>query len=273
MKQIVVATDFSNGARNGMEYAVELAKILKMEICAIHAISPTEGIDNSIYKAIFIDDYYNKKRQALVNWADNFRNDGQNNDVKITTACEMGSLSHVLTKYIESNDVELLVIGSMDATGIEGLFGSNASTMVIKTKIPTLVIPLGTKFSKVPVITLATDFSAHLSQVDINALNDLLHAFSIDKFQVLNILETAEWKVNEAGENAMKAHIKSATPDFKYVHDDNPADGIVHFILASNTDILCVVKRHHKLVYRIFNKSTVSLVMNKSINAVLILHE
>jgi hypothetical protein len=56
MKQILVATDFSNSAANAMDYAMELAKILDMEVCAIHAIMPTEGVDNNMYNAFFIKD-------------------------------------------------------------------------------------------------------------------------------------------------------------------------------------------------------------------------
>jgi len=273
MKQILVATDFSNCAGNAMEYAVELAGILKTELCVIHAIAPTEGIDNSIYKAIFIEDYYNNKRQALAAWAAGFTSKAPYNEITLSTVCEVGSLSSVLTKYIESHEVELLVMGSMGATGIAGLFGSNVSVMVEKTKTPTLVIPLETKFSGNPAITIATDFSSTLSAEDVTALNELISAFNAETVTVLNIIETPNWKANEPGENAMKELIKNTTIDFKYIHEDSPKEGIMNFILTSNTDILCVVKRHHNLVYRIFNRSTVNQVMNKSIKAILVLHE
>jgi nucleotide-binding universal stress UspA family protein len=274
MKQILVATDFSNCASNAMEYAVELAKILKIDLCAIHAIHPTEGIDNSVYNAIFIEDYYNNKREFLTSWAANFVSKEGYEGVKITTACEKGQLGNVLTKYIDSNSVEILVMGSMGATGISGLFGSNASMIVEKTKTPTLVIPLETKFSNSPVITLATDFSSKLSPEDVTALNDLIDAFKSDRLNVLNILETPEeLKTNEAGENSLKQLIKNASLEFKYIHEDNPREGIMNFIQGNNTDILCVVKHHHNLVYRIFNRSTVTQVMNKSVKAILVLHE
>lgn len=273
MKQIVVATDFSNCASNAMEYAVELAKILNIELCAIHAIHPTEGIDNNVYRAIFIEDYYNNKRHALTNWANSFISRDGYGDIKVTTACEVGSLSAVLTKHIEANDVELLVMGTMGATGISGLFGSNASMMVSKTKTPTLVIPLETKFSVNPAITLATDFESDLSSTDVNALNELIRAFSSEKITVLNILETPEWKTNEAGENNLKKLIKDAALEFKYIHEDSAKEGLLNFIAGNNTDILCVVKRHHNVVFRLFNRSTVNQVMNKSVKAILVLHE
>jgi len=273
MKQIVVATDFSNCASNAMEYAVELAKILKVELCAIHAIASTEGIDNNVYKAIFIEDYYNNKRLSLAAWANNFVDKEGYKDIKVNTVCEVGNLSAVLTKYIDANPVELLVMGSMGSTGLAGLFGSNVSMMVTKTRTPTLVIPLETKFSTNPVITLATDFSSSLSAEDVNALNELILAFNSEKLSVINILETPEWKTNEAGENKMKVLIKNTELEFKYLHEDSAKEGIMNYITSNKTDILCLVKHHHNIVYRLFNRSTVNQVMNKSIKAVLVLHE
>lgn len=273
MKQILVATDFSSCASNAMEYAVDLAKILGTELCAIHAIHPTEGIDNSVHRAIFIEDYYNSKKQALATWAAGFVSRFQYKDVKISTVCEVGTLSNVLTKHISENDVELLIMGSMGSTGISGLFGSNVSTMIEKTKIPTLVIPLESKFSSSPVITLATDFATKLSVEDVNGLNELISAFKSETLTVVNVIETAEIKTNEDGEAALKEVIKGATLDFRYIQEDSAKEGIMNFITSNNTDILCLVKHHHNIIYRIFNRSTVNQVMNKTIKAVLILHE
>jgi len=272
MKQIVVATDFSNCASNAMEYAVELARILKIEVCAIHAIARTEGLDNNVYNAIFIDDYYNNKKTALANWAAGFVSRDEYKDVSVTTLCEVGSLSSVLTNYMDSHPVELLVMGTMGATGISGLFGSNASAMVSKTRVPILVIPLETSFAPNPVITLATDFTSELSAEDINALNELIIAFNLEKLVVLNILEAPEWKTNEAGENKMKALINNTALDFKYISEDSTKEGIMNFVQGNNTDILCLVKHHHNFVFSLFNRSTVTQVMNKSVKAVLVLH-
>ncbi len=273
MKQILVATDFSNCASNAMEYAMELANILNVGICAVHAIGSTEGIFNNTYNALYIDDYYNNKSEALANWAHTFNSKEQFSHIHVSTLCKVGSVSTVLSEYIAANEVELLVMGTMGATGISGLFGSNVSAMVEKTKTPTLIIPLETKFSIKPIITLATDYSTHLSPNDVTALNELIKAFKSEKIEVLNVLESPEWKTNEAGEDSLKALITNVAFDFKYISENSKIEGIMNFIVSNNTDILCLVKHHHNLVYRIFNKSTVNKVMNRSIKAILILHE
>ena len=164
-------------------------------------------------------------------------------------------------------------MGTMGSTGITNLFGSNTSSVVLKTKTPTLIIPLESKFLPNPVITVATDFSSGLSADDINALNEIIIAFKLQKLNVVNIIEGTEWKTNEAGENKLKTLINHAELEFKYINEDSTTDGIMNFIVSSQTDILCVVKHHHNLVYRLFNKSTVNRVVNRALKAVLVLHE
>ena len=273
MKKILVATDFSTCAGNAMAYAIEVAKALSFELCAIHAIGTTEGVFNNTYNAIYIDDYYNNKRQALAAWANTYVTREELKTVPITTVCEVGSLGSVISKYILTNPVELLVMGTMGSTGITGLFGSNTSMMVEKTKIPTLIIPLESKFSQKPVITLATDFSEKHASDDINALNELIQALGSEKMNVLNIIEGTDWKTNEAGENNLRKLINKTELEFKYINEGNTTEGIMNYIVSNHTDILCVVKHHHNIVYRIFNRSTVNQVMNKSIKAILVLHE
>src|ERR1700743_123979 len=111
MKQILVATDFSNSAANAMEYAMALAKVLNMDVCAIHAIGPTEGVNNNTYNAIFIESYYDAKRQALKEWASKIADKEEYKDVDVTTICGVGFLKNVIGKYIAENHVELLVVG------------------------------------------------------------------------------------------------------------------------------------------------------------------
>jgi nucleotide-binding universal stress UspA family protein len=273
MKKILVATDFSACASNAMEYAMELAKVLKVEVVALHAIGTFEGIFNNTYNALYIEEYQNSKRVALKNWANTFAARDIYSDVPVSSACEVGSVSGVISKYIETNSIELLVMGTMGASGIAGLFGSNASTMVEKTKIPTLIIPLESKFPVKPVITLATDFATTLSGDDLNALNELLKAFRSEKLNVVNIVEDAAWTTNEAGEGKLKTLIPGTHLEFQYVKEDSPTMGIANYIVASNTDILCVVKRHHNIVYRFFSTSTVNKVVNRSFKAVLVMHQ
>lgn len=276
MKQILVASDFSNSASNAMEYALSLAKILQMEIAVIHAIHPTEGINNSTYNAIFIEDYYAKKRSALKEWAETFKQNEDYKDVQVKTICDVGFLRKVITKYVEYNSVSFLVMGVTGATGIKGIVGSNASMAVTKMRIPTLIVPLESTLPSVPVVTLATDYkTTKLSVRDVKALNQILKATQPKKLEILHISEKdMDPKSIKNGEKKLKEQLPSVEINFNYVDDDGKtSNGIIDFIEQNETDILCLVKRNHNIIYRLFASSTVNEVLNKSIKAILILHE
>ncbi len=255
-----------------MEYAMDLAKVLGADVHALHAIGSFEGVFNNTYNALYIEEYHNSKRQALVNWAATFTTQNAFKGVPVSTTCEVGSVSSVIMKYIDANPVEMLVMGTMGSSGITGIFGSNTSTMVEKTRVPTLIVPLESKFATHPVVTLATDFSAAPSGEDVMALTDLLGALESKKLFVVNIVETAAWATNEDGEKAMRERYPATELEFRYIKEDSPSEGIVNFISGSQTDIVCLVKRHHGLIYRLFNTSTVNKVLNRSLKAVLVLH-
>jgi len=273
MKTILVASDFSACAANALEYAMELANILHFQVVVIHAIGTTEGVNNITYNAFYINEYYAKKRQALQEWAQKVASRESIRHVQIKTLCEVGSVPNVITKYITNDTVELLVMGTMGSTGIAGLFGSNTSTMMTRRKTPMLVVPLESKFSPRPVITLATDFTTKFSSEDINALKEMLTAYGLSKLVVLNVVAENDWKTNHAGEEMMKALLPGIQLEFSYVSEDSTTDGIMNFITANQTDILCVVKHHHNILYRLFSRSTVNTVANKAVKAVLVLHE
>jgi len=273
MKQILLATDFSASAANAMGYAMELAKVLQLEVCAIHAIHPTEGINNSTYNAIFIENYYETKREALKEWVNVYTSKAEYKDVVVSTLCDVGFLKTVITRYTSHHHVELLVMGITGATGIPGIVGSNASMVVSNLKIPTLIVPKESSFSKVPIISLATDYETRLSAEDVNALNEMIKGFGSDKLQVLYVTGKPDEKQVAIFESKLKALIKHAEPEFNYISGASPLNGILAFIESHETDILCLVKHHHNIVYRLFTKSTVNQVLNKSVKAILVLHE
>lgn len=273
MKKILVASDFSACSGNALLYALGLGKILKFEIVVIHAISPTEGINNSTYNALYIEDYYAMKREGLSTWVKLYSEKEKFKQVPVSSLCEVGSLSSVIKKYIDQNPVEFLVMGTMGSTGISGLFGSNTQLMVEKTKTPTLIIPIETRFSKKSIITLATDFTSKLSKEDIEGMKELLSAMGNKKLNILNIFDGQEMKKNEEGEAHWKSILPKIKLDFKYIQETKTLDGILSFIVASQTDIICLVKHHHNMAFRLFNKSTVNQVLNRPIKAVLVLHE
>ncbi|WP_418123424.1 universal stress protein [Chryseobacterium sp. PTM-20240506] len=275
MKKILVASDFSHSAGNAMLYALSLAKALKMEITVLNAIHPTEGINNNIYNVVFIEDYYARKRKALQEWTESFIQSEEYKDIPVKTICDVGFLRNVVTKYAEYHEVSFLVMGITGATGIKGIVGSNTSMAVSKIRIPTLIVPIESAMPEVPVITLATDYkTTKLSVRDVKALNQILKVSKPKKLEVLHISEKeTNPKVIKNGEKKLTAQFPSVEINFNYIDEEGKtSNGIIEFIDNNETDILCLVKRNHNIIYRLFSSSTVEEILNKSVKAILVLH-
>ncbi|HEX7870651.1 MAG TPA: universal stress protein [Chryseobacterium sp.] len=276
MKQILVASDFSVNAENALTYALSLAKVLNLEVSVLHAIHPTEGINNSTYNAIFIEDYYAKKRAALKSWVEKINHTDEYNEVTIKTSCDVGFLRAVITKYIEYNDVSFLAMGITGSTGIKGIVGSNTSMIITKMRIPTLIVHPESTLKENPIVTLATDYkTTKLSVKDLKALNQFLKASNPKRLEVLHISEKeTDEKTIKNSEKKLQEQIKASEINFNYIDEEGrTSNSIMEFIEENKTDILCLVKRDQNMIYRLFTNSTVDEVLNKSVKAVLVLHE
>lgn len=165
-------------------------------------------------------------------------------------------------------------MGITGATGIKGIVGSNVSMAVIKLRIPTLIVPLESVLSLSPTITLATDYKTKLSKTDIKALNEILNAANPKKLHVLHLAEKIiESKIIESGEKKLRTLIPQTEVDFYYINHSKTPNGIIDFIEHHETDILCLVKHNHNIIYRLFASSTINQVLNKTVKAILVLHE
>jgi hypothetical protein len=123
---------------------------------------------------------------------------------------------------------------------------------------------------------LATDYkTARLSVRDVKALNQILKVSKPKKLKVLHVSEKdMDEKSIRNGEKKLKDLIPSVEIDFNYVDDDGKTSNeIIDFIEQNETDILCLVKRNQNIIYRLFASSTVNEVLNKSVKAILVLHE
>src|ERR1700744_5640591 len=209
-KQILIATDFSNGAANAMEYALQLAKVLRSEVCVLHAVGSLEGGNNNTYNALYIEDYQNSKRGALKAWTGKVTEREVFTGLTVTTHVDVGSVSGSIAKYAAAHPVAIIVMGASGSTGISGLFGSTTSAVVIKTTTPILIVPQESAFSIDPVITLASDYDSKLSPDDVEALNELIRAFGTKTLQVLNVVEKSDPAVLAAGEADVKRLITGA---------------------------------------------------------------
>ena len=121
MMQILVATDFSEGARRALTVGAHYARVMQARIHLLH-ISPAAGMD------------------AMQPLADVTADAGR--DVSITIVGRSGEPAEEIIRYAASHSIDLIVMGTHGRTGFSRvLLGSVVERVLRGAPCPVLVAP------------------------------------------------------------------------------------------------------------------------------------
>lgn len=158
MKKILVPTDFSENATIAVNYAVALAIKAKAEIILLNVFaivetpfSITSPLVNEVNSSIFVQ--MKEQLEALKQTIE------RNNPlVKIRTRLYTKGIKDSIMECASEENVDLIVISTHGATGLEKLFfGSVTSSVITHSAVPVLVIPKETRWDEQKNVLFETD--------------------------------------------------------------------------------------------------------------------
>jgi nucleotide-binding universal stress UspA family protein len=161
MKKILVPTDFSTNSIRALRYAAEIAaqNDASIEILNVNT--------NAIYTAV-MPEYYEVKYAEFEDYVELVIDDLNAlkkditdlkvfEDLEISVRVEEGELHTTLNFTAENDHCDLIIMGSMGATGATEFFvGSNAEKVIRTATCPVLVVPALAKDFKLKTVVLAT---------------------------------------------------------------------------------------------------------------------
>lgn len=162
-QNILVATDFSNGARATLDYALAIARGFQSQVFLVHVI-PT----------VFLDYVSSEKREEVIQLARKFA--GQKMQRLVAEACCVGQVRELilsgatvwpmLEEFIRENSIDLLVLGTHGQTGgRKQLLGPLAEEIFRLAGCPVLTVGAVAEQAspqrEIQRILLATNFKPH----------------------------------------------------------------------------------------------------------------
>jgi len=251
MKKILVPTDFSKCANNAMTFALELATRAGASVHVLHVIYPNEGVDNNVYNAFWIDEYYERRKRDLEDWANRFRKNQAFKDIKITASCEIGFPVGSVKKVANEQNADLIVMGTTGATGLRGaVMGSTASGVVSAVHIPVFAIPAKANFLSHTDYVLATDFALRIDKNSLKLLKEILR-FQHAGIHILHVLNKPDEEPDKALEAKVKHLLEDTAYQFHYLHDVNVSRAVNNFIKTIRANGLIVISHHHSFLYKL----------------------
>ncbi|MFK7002100.1 universal stress protein [Flavobacterium oreochromis] len=164
MKRILVPTDFSQHAEYALKVAAQFAKKHNAEICLAHLLElPNQGNDtvthgHDIPEIIFF-------KNAITNRMDDLLDEEYLDGIETSKIIQIDHPFEGIIKTIQSNNFDLVIMGSHGASGIKEMFvGSNTEKVVRNSHIPVLVIKEDDPNFKVNHFIFASDFSDEIKK-------------------------------------------------------------------------------------------------------------
>ena len=140
-KNILVPTDFSDGSKNALNHAKDIAKSMGAKIHLVNVIQPViypTGIEVA--------------HESLLNLEKDLEENAKNQLKKVEAELDaeqidyscsilMGDAHEQIIEYANNENTDLIVIATHGASGFEHfLFGSTTEKVIRKAKCPTLVV-------------------------------------------------------------------------------------------------------------------------------------
>ena len=157
MKQILVPTDFSKCAGNAVNFAVQSAKILPLEITLLHSFEIYSSVYND-YMGVnreFNTTLLNEAKENLTQFKKEIK---EKEGVEIDTITSTESLQEAISAALKEKKFELIVMGTLGASGFqEKLWGSRTAATIGKSGVPVLAIPNDYEWKKPRKILFSTN--------------------------------------------------------------------------------------------------------------------
>ena len=260
MKTILVPTDFSKNAENALHYALNLAEKTQAKIILLHAFRvdypsayvPVNAIENLVKEA------EKKSNKQLKNVYDKLSHHTKHNIEFISSQdLAVDSILNIVKKY----DVDLVVMGTMGATGMLGrqIFGTNSSKVIEKATCPVITVPEDNTHTNIKTIVYATtylhsDLDCLKNLVDITKLFDA--NLEVVHVSLMGADVENEKKRMEEFKKVVAKNIVYKKISYKILLGHNVEERLEDYMKEEkDVDILVMSAHYRSLMDKLFGKS------------------
>lgn len=256
MARILVPTDFSDTARNAVNYALQMAKELPAtEIILFNSFDKVVAGSDGTPLASDPDTHRNLSVLALRNLVKEL---DAETSVNVTTRAEEGSLISNIQALAEQGTIDLVVMGINGATRMEQIMiGSSTLSVISNTGIPVLVIPPDATYKGVRTVVFASDMKNVRDTTPAKSLRRILeifrptvHVVNVDTEHYVELTE--EYKAEKA---SMDLILDGFNRTYAFMRLYDFTEAINQYALDHGADMIITVPRKHNFLSRLFTTS------------------
>ena len=260
MKNILVPSDFSDNARDALNYAVNVADQCGSRLHLLnvsHVVSRTTDMLNS---AMMVRRMVEQAEREFAELKAELIRDMQEKGKHvphIEYVTMEGDVVETIVDAAKEVEADLIIMGTQGASGLrEVVMGSNTANVIRQTSCPVLSVPKDLEYKSIERITFATDLLE-----DDSAILKQLVAFAKHfdaRIQILTVWDEhmkKELRDLDELQDRLVRNISYPNISFHIVKEADILEGINGFTLSHETDVIALLTRGRNFFERIFSPS------------------
>ena len=261
MKNILVPTDFSENSIQALKYAQLLFSTLECNFYLLYvgSLLDTKNDVETFYETHQSDDNTKERLTELVKETRKHSTEAHHFFFPLH---EYGFFIPTIKKYLEENDIDLIVMGTKGASGLkEKVVGSNAGDVITRVQCNTLVVPVHVELSKPREIAFPTDFNIFYSMKILRPMEEMVKLGKA-QFRIMNALKEGDGLNLEQEKN--KEYLLDFMDDtfpenysFHTITNQKVKEAIQCFVESRDVDMMIMVAKNLNFIQQILFDSIV----------------
>tara|TARA_R110000868_G_scaffold60723_3_gene185073 strand:- start:172 stop:1017 length:846 start_codon:yes stop_codon:yes gene_type:complete len=256
MSNILLPTDFSDNSFEAIRYALLVFKDIECTFYLLHTYNPP------VYQTAYIlgspgniglgDVMKESSLTQIEKLKSRLESQYKNSNHTFIVHTAFNTLVNEVIETIESQKIDMVVMGTTGATGAkEILFGSNAVHVIKKSKCPVIVVPPNFEYEAPKEILFPTDYEIKYQK---NRFEPLLSILNLHKSRINVLHVRTGYELNE-DQNKNKKQLEKLLGSNSLFHE-MPENEIINaintFQIKTRINLLVMVQNKHTFFERLF---------------------
>ncbi|MDX1326353.1 MAG: universal stress protein [Arenibacter sp.] len=254
MIRILLPTDFSDNSFQAIQYALKLYKEAECTFFLLHTYTPavyqTEyllGSPGQIGLGDVLQESSMSQLEELKRKLDN-----KNPKHHFIVHSAFNTLVGEISDMIDAENIDLIVMGTQGATGMqEILLGTNTVHVIKQAKCPVIAVPPNFEYEAPKEILFPTDYEIFYEKERMEPLLTLVQKYN-SRINVLHVRASYELNPLQEKNKAQLEGLLKDTALFHEVPDGEIITAINQFQVKNRTNLLVMIQNKHSFIERMF---------------------
>ncbi len=262
MRKVLIPTDFSENAFNAITYALELLKYDQTEIYLVHAYADEVYENKAINaRALFEEvkgQVHLKAETELAETVIRMKEISPNPKHTIITKASFGTLIDVVNDVVESENIDLVVMGTLGKSSHKEItFGSETLQVAKYVKCPVLVVPSKYHDMHPKHFLFPTDFLIPFKRRELKLVETMVRYFAAR----LKVMYVSKFEKLSFRQEDNKAFFESCFDEkyieFEHVEGEDVLETIERKLEDEPIDMLVMVNSRHSYLENVLYTSKI----------------